>query len=155
MDDVVPSTFTLDRQLCFALTSASRAISNCYRPFLEQIGLTYTQYVVMLVLWEHRSVSQSYLNDCTQLDSGTLSPLLKRLQNRGLISRQRAEQDERTVQISLTPAGAALWEDAFHAQARVEGATGLTTDELARLRDELRALSLRLRTAHTGSPTTH
>ena len=144
MDDVVPSTFTLDRQLCFALTSASRAISNCYRPFLEQIGLTYTQYVVMLVLWEHRTVSQSYLNDCTQLDSGTLSPLLKRLQNRG----------QRTVQISLTPAGAALWEDAFHAQARVEGATGLARDELARLRDELSALSLRLRTAHTGSPTT-
>jgi DNA-binding MarR family transcriptional regulator len=155
MEDVVPPQFTLERQLCFALTSASRAITNCYRPFLDQIGLTYTQYVVMLVLWEHQTVSQSYLNDRTQLDSGTLSPLLKRLQNRGLISRRRSEQDERTVRIGLTPAGAALWKDAFHVQMRVEEATGLAPDELTRLRDELSALSLRLRTAHMGSPTTH
>lgn len=135
----------LDEQLCFALHSASRAMTGCYRPVLEAIGLTYSQYAVLLVLWAEDSVAQRELGDRMFLDSGTLSPMLARLEKRGLITRARRPDDERTVQISLTDEGLALREQAAAAQQEVIRATGMGTDELFRLRDDLQRLASRLR----------
>ena len=137
--------FILDEQLCFALYSASRAMTGCYRPLLDAIGLTYSQYAVMLVLWEHDSVSFGLLGARLQLDTGTLSPLLKRLEGEGLLTRRRRVEDERTMQLTLTPAGRALRDRAAAVQSRVQRATGLTPDELATLRDDLHVLAARLR----------
>ena len=135
----------LDEQLCFALHSASRAMTGCYRPVLDAIGLTYSQYAVLLVLWAEDSVPQRELGDRMFLDSGTLSPMLARLEKRGLITRARRPDDERTVQISLTEAGRALREQAADAQQEVVRATGMGTDALFRLRDDLQRLASRLR----------
>ena len=135
----------LDEQLCFALHSASRAMTGCYRPVLDAIGLTYSQYAVLLVLWAEDSVPQRELGDRMFLDSGTLSPMLARLERRGLLTRARRPDDERTVQISLTEQGRALREQAADAQQEVVRATGMGTDELFRLRDDLQRLASRLR----------
>lgn len=139
--------FTLEMQLCFALHDASRAMTGAYRPLLERIGLTYSQYAVMLVLWEHGSVSLGFLSAQLHLDSGTLSPLLKRLEAQGALTRQRRIEDERTMQVTLTPAGWSLRSAAAAAQAEVERATGLSPDELAAMRDDLTRLAARLRAA--------
>ncbi|MGH3491649.1 MAG: MarR family winged helix-turn-helix transcriptional regulator [Sciscionella sp.] len=139
------SSFTVSGQLCFAAYSASRAITASYRAGLAAIGLTYSQYVVMLVLWEHDSVTLGYLCEQVHLDSGTLSPLLKRLERQGWITRRRRLQDERTLEVACTRAGAELSERAQAVQHSVELATGLTPAEVARLRDELQELAARLR----------
>jgi MarR family transcriptional regulator, organic hydroperoxide resistance regulator len=141
------SDFVLDEQLCFALHTASRAMTGCYRPLLDDIGLTYSQYAVMLVLWELESVPLGLLCSRLQLDTGTLSPLLKRLESEGLIIRRRRREDERTMQLTLTRAGRALRDRAAAAQARVQSATGLHPAELAAMRDDLHALAARLRAA--------
>src|SRR3954470_3587338 len=98
----------LDNQLCFALYSASLAMTKLYKPLLEDLGLTYPQYLVMLVLWERDGLMVSELGERLFLDSGTLTPLLKRLEAAGLIARIRAVEDERRVHISLTAAGRKL-----------------------------------------------
>jgi MarR family transcriptional regulator, organic hydroperoxide resistance regulator len=98
----------LDNQLCFALYSASNAIVRAYRPMLEQLDLTYPQYLVMLVLWQQDGVSVKTLGDQLFLDSGTLTPLLKRLEVKGLVRRERSEQDERVRVLTLTEQGKAL-----------------------------------------------
>ena len=139
--------FVLDEQLCFALNAASRAMASCYRPLLDEIGLTYTQYAVMLVLWERQSVTLGVLCDRLQLDSGTLSPLLKRLEGLGLLSRRRRPEDERTVQVTATEEGMRLRDPAAAAQAQVAAATGLGAAERAEMRDALHALTSRLRAA--------
>ncbi len=122
-------------------------MTGCYRPLLEDIGLTYSQYAVMVVLWEHRSVTLAFLCGALQLDSGTLSPLLKRLEAEELITRRRRREDERTMQLTLTPAGWGLRDRAAAIQSRVQEATGLTPAELATMRDDLNALAGRLRAA--------
>lgn len=111
--------FRLDTQLCFALYAASRKVTSTYREPLKAIGLTYPQYLVMLVLWEqdHRSVRQ--LGETLALDSGTLSPLLRRVEAAGFVTRRRSEQDERSVVISLTDAGRALQEPAAEMQRQL------------------------------------
>jgi MarR family transcriptional regulator, organic hydroperoxide resistance regulator len=139
--------FVLDEQLCFALHTASRAMTGCYRPLLDDIGLTYSQYAVMLVLWELDTVPLGLLCSRLQLDTGTLSPLLKRLEAEGLITRRRRLEDERTMQLTLTRTGRALRERAAAIQARVQDGTGLTPGELAVMRDGLHALAARLRAA--------
>ncbi|GAB2935671.1 hydroperoxide stress response transcriptional regulator OhrR [Rhodococcus aerolatus] len=139
--------FVLDEQLCFALHTASRAMTGCYRPMLDKIGLTYSQYAVMLVLWERETITLGELGTRLQLDSGTLSPLLKRLESHQLVTRARRPEDERTVQLTLTEAGAALRDEARAAQAVVAEDTGMSLTERARLRDELHALAARLRAA--------
>jgi MarR family transcriptional regulator, organic hydroperoxide resistance regulator len=146
-----PFRFTLDEQLCFALYAASRAMTGCYRPLLERIGLTYPQYLVMLVLWERGDTTVSGLGQFLHLETGTLSPLLKRLESNGLIHRRRQPADERSVLVGLTPAGAELRERAESAQGRVAEATGLTAAELIELRDTLHALSGRLRSGTARS----
>ena len=98
----------LDNQLCFALYSASLAMTKLYKPWLDELGLTYPQYLVMLVLWERDGLAVGELGERLRLDSGTLTPLLKRLEAAGLVSRLRATHDERRVHITLTPAGRKL-----------------------------------------------
>ncbi len=140
--------FVLDEQLCFALHTASRAMTGCYRPLLDSIGLTYSQYAVMLVLWEQDSLTLGTLCGRLQLDTGTLSPLLKRLEAEGMVVRRRRPEDERTVQITLTERGRGLRAQAAAIQAQVQEATGMRPAELVALRDDLHALAARLRAAH-------
>jgi MarR family transcriptional regulator, organic hydroperoxide resistance regulator len=135
----------LDQQLCFALYAAHRAVTVRYRPLLDRLGLTYPQYLVMLVLWEGDGVVVRELGERLQLDSGTLSPLLKRLEAAGLVVRRRRGEDERSVIISLTERGDALRTDAAGVPAAIAAETGLTADERDRLRAELVALAANLR----------
>ena len=137
--------FTLDQQICFALYSASRAMTAAYRVGLAPLGLTYPQYVVLLQLWEHDTLPMGVLSDRLHLDSATLSPLLKRLTTMGLVERRRRVADERVVDVHCTPAGHALRERARAVQAEVELATRLTPGELGQLRDELHRLGQDLR----------
>lgn len=150
MSDGDTSTLTLDEQLCFPLHSATRAIVGCYRPGLDAIGLTYSQYLVMLVLWERGAVSVGHLGEELFMDSGTLSPLVKRLEARELVTRRRRLDDERVVEVEATAAGAALLPHAERVQAEVAAATGLDVAELADLREQLCALARRLR-AHSAT----
>ena len=148
-DQTAPSVTNtaLELQLCFALHDASRAISGSYRRGLAPLGLTYSQYLVMLVLWEHGPVSMGRLCKELHLDSGTLSPLLQRLEERGRIMRRRRAEDERTVEISCTPEGEALRDETLAVQAQVRLDTGLDEEEIADLRGELQRLADRLRAA--------
>jgi DNA-binding MarR family transcriptional regulator len=130
----------LDHQLCFALYSASLAMTKRYKPLLEPLGLTYPQYLVMLVLWEGDGVTVSQLGERLALDSGTLTPLLKRLEAAGLVQRLRDSADERRVLLQLTPAGRALKARALKLPETVAGATGCAPDELAALTARLKAL---------------
>jgi len=132
-DDVL----RLDRQICFLLYGASRAVTQLYQPLLEPLGLTYPQYLVMLVLWEEERASVGRLSERLYLDSGTLTPLLKRLEAAGLVRRQRSTDDARVVDIFLTPAGKRLKRDARRVPEALACRVGLTGDELARLRREL------------------
>ena len=102
----------LENQLCFPLYAASREVIKKYKPFLDAIDLTYTQYITMMILWEKTTVTAKELGEKLYLDSGTLTPLLKKLEVKGLISRKRSEEDERNLLVSLTKAGAALREKA-------------------------------------------
>lgn len=152
--DIVGSraSFTLDEQLCFALHAASRAMTGCYRPLLEPLGLTYSQYALLLVLWENGAVTQGDLGERLFLDSGTLSPLLRRLESRGLLSRHRRPEDERTVEVAVTAEGEALRGRAAAVQSRVQEATGMPAEELGRMRDDLHLLASRLRAADLDRP---
>jgi MarR family transcriptional regulator, organic hydroperoxide resistance regulator len=131
----------LDRQLCFALYSASRAMTAAYRPILGELNLTYPQYLVMLVLWEERRITVGRLGNRLQLDSGTLSPLLKRLEASGFVRRERSLHDERSVQVSLTPAGRRLERRAECIPERLFSSTGLTEKDAADLRDAVRRVT--------------
>ena len=140
----------LDRQLCFALYRASRAITRAYGPLLEPLGITYPQYLVFLKLWERDGITVNELGGCLALDSGTLTPLLKRLEQRELIRRRRDKDDQRVVRIHLTPAGRALRAKAKHVPTDLAARAGFdlykAKDLLAiqKLRDELTALAERL-----------
>src|SRR5215213_4829565 len=134
----------LDDQLCFALYAASRAVTARYRPMLEALGLTYPQYLVMMLLWEsdHQTVGQ--LGARLSLDSGTLSPLLKRLTAAGLVTRHRREEDERSVSIALTDKGRALRDKALPISEEMIGAIGFDTGEFDQLKQTLRVLTERV-----------
>ena len=134
----------LDRQVCFALYSASRAATAVYRPVLEDLGLTYPQYLVMLVLWESEPTGVKELGAELGLDSGTLSPLLKRLEGMGLVERRRSGEDERRVAVHLTPAGRALSSKANAIPQRLAEAAGLSDVELEQLRGTLERLTAAL-----------
>lgn len=118
---------------------------SVYRPLLEQVGITYTQYTVLLVLWEQGETSMRELADALSLDSGTLSPVVKRMEHAGLVTRKRDDRDERVLQIGLTIAGHQLRTDAARIQQYVERRTGLSLNELVRVRTELNDLTQRLR----------
>jgi MarR family transcriptional regulator, organic hydroperoxide resistance regulator len=137
--------FTLDHQLCFALYAASRAMTAAYRQGLSRAGLTYPQYVVLLLLWEHGSLPMGQLCQRLHLDSATLSPLLKRMAAQGLITRSRSPADERAVEVTCTAAGHELRGRARVVQAEVELSTGLSGAELAAMRTDLHRVAARLR----------
>lgn len=139
-----PQMLRLDNQVCFALYSASLAMTKLYKPLLESIGLTYPQYLVMLVLWERDGITVSDLGERLFLDSGTLTPLLKRLEASALIARLRDVQDERRVRITLTPTGRALRDRAEAIPPCVLQSTQCTIPELTALTAELTQLRDRL-----------
>ena len=135
------TTPRLDDQLCFALYSASRAVTAAYRPLLAELSLTYPQYLVLLVLWEEGRASVGRLSQRLHLDSGTLSPLLKRLEAVGYIARERCEDDERRVDIVLTEAGNRLQAKASCVPERLLSASDMTLDEIVALRDAVLRLT--------------
>ena len=104
----------LENQLCFPLYACSRHMIRLYKPLLDKLGITYTQYITMMVLWEHKSVTVKELGKALYLDSGTLTPLLKKLEEKGLVTRRRSEEDERNLIVTLTDAGEAMKDDALH-----------------------------------------
>jgi MarR family transcriptional regulator, organic hydroperoxide resistance regulator len=131
----------LENQLCFTLYAATHAITRSYRGKLGELGLTYPQYLVLLALMEQPVMTSGALARALKLDAGTLTPLLKRLAAAGLVARDRRPQDERVVEISLTPAGRALHDDLLRARETVVCRTGLDDGNLAVLRDALHALT--------------
>ena len=120
----------LESQICFALSVASRSVVAAYRPVLEPLGLTHPQYLVMLALWQGPALALKDLATALRLDPGTLSPLVKRLEAQGLVTRRRGSTDERTLAIALTPAGAALRAEAESIPARMMERLGVERDEL-------------------------
>ncbi|MEY2683285.1 MAG: hypothetical protein RJA09_429 [Pseudomonadota bacterium] len=139
----------LDNQLCFALYATMLGINKAYRPLLKSLGLTYPQYLVMLVLWEHDGLTVSAIGDRLGLDSATLTPLLKRLETGGRVQRQRSAQDERQVIITLTAAGRALRVQAKPVPTALFGAMGCDLAELRELKQRVNGLRQQLQ-AHTG-----
>jgi MarR family transcriptional regulator, organic hydroperoxide resistance regulator len=137
----------LDNQLCFALYSASLAMTKLYKPLLEALGLTYPQYLVMLVLWEQDGLTVSALGERLHLDSGTLTPLLKRMEQADLLVRQRSAEDERRVEVTLTPAGKRLKAKAGAVPACLVAASGCPIPELMSLTQQVQGLRDRL-TSH-------
>ena len=130
----------LDAQLCFPLYAASNLLTRLYRPLLDELGLTYPQYLVMLVLWERAPASVGELSAKLYLDSGTLTPLLKRLEAGDLVRRQRSVADERRVEVSLTSNGQALKKRALEVPGAMACRLGLGNERFIGLRAELRAL---------------
>jgi MarR family transcriptional regulator, organic hydroperoxide resistance regulator len=127
--------------ICFALHNTSRAFNAVYRDVLRGTGLTYPQYLVMLTLWEHGDLTVKEIGTLLRLDSGTLSPLLKRLEAAGLITRERNTSDERSVVIRLTATGEDLREPAREVPAKIAAAAGLEADEVRTLSDILQRLT--------------
>jgi DNA-binding MarR family transcriptional regulator len=139
-----PPSVALDDQLCSALYAASRAVTARYRPMLEELGLTYPQYLVMMLLWEQDNQTVGQLGGRLALDSGTLSPLLKRLTAAGLVTRHRRVEDERSVSIALTEAGRALREKSFAISEQMIGTIGFNASEFDDLKQRLRTLTERV-----------
>ena len=123
----------LENQLCFPLYAASREIIRLYRPHLEALDLTYTQYITMMVLWEEQEISVKQLGNRLYLDSGTLTPLLKSLEAKGYVTRTRCEADERVVLVRLTETGLSLREQALNVPAGMRACVRLSDDEAAAL----------------------
>jgi len=140
------SALLLDNQLCFALYSTSLAMTKLYKPLLEEMGLTYPQYLVMLVLWEQDDVAVSELGSRLYLDSGTLTPLLKRMEAAGVLTRRRSADDERRVNIVLTEAGRKLKSRAARIPGCVLQAAQCPLPELVTLTHQVQALRDRLTT---------
>ena len=134
----------LDNQICFAVYSAAHAFNRVYKPLLDRLGLTYPQYLVMLVLWERDNVPLKTIGERLFLDSGTLTPLLKRLEAAELIKRTRSKEDERQVLIELTAEGEALREKAKSVPQSILAASACSVGELVGMKDEIVALRDRL-----------
>lgn len=141
----------LDDQLCFSLYAASRAVTSVYRPLLDAVGLTYPQYLVMLVLWQHRTVTVKELVAALQLDYGTVTPLIKRLEASGLLARRRRADDERVVEVVLTPDGTALRQRVLTVPPAIMDAIGLTPEEMRTTQDLLRRLTANILSRTTGA----
>ena len=147
------SSLNLDEQLCFALYNATSQIIRAYRGPLAEIGLTYPQYLAMLVLWERGEQSVKGLSHRLALDSSTLTPLLKRLESAGFVIRKRDTSDERVVRISTTPAGEALRRPAAQIQEKVACKTRLPDDGFVRLRSQLHELAKTMAAEQESKPT--
>ena len=123
----------LENQLCFPLYACSRSIVNLYTPFLKPLGLTYTQYIVFLVLWEQDGITVGELGAKLHLDNGTITPLLKKMQDKGYVTRERSKSDERVVIVSLTDEGRALREEAVKIPASIGQCVPLEPEEASAL----------------------
>jgi MarR family transcriptional regulator, organic hydroperoxide resistance regulator len=147
---VAPDALRLDRQLCFALYTASNLTTRLYRPLLEPLGITYPQYLALMALWERAPRTVGELGLALGLDSGTLTPLLKRLEAAGLVARRRDAADERRVLVDVTAAGHALRERAAPIPEALRCRLPLALDEAAELRDALQRLVQTLRAGGAG-----
>jgi len=143
-DEMLENDLRLDKQLCFALYGAAHAFTRAYKPLLSPLGLTYPQYVVMMALWEEDDLSVKALGEKVGLDSGTLSPLLKRLEQMHYVSRRRDAADERVVFITLTADGRALKGRALQIFSTIGNLTGCDIAEIESLRDSLKRLKIQL-----------
>ena len=123
----------LENQLCFPLYACSKEIVRSYKPFLDKIDLTYTQYITMMVLWEKKKVNVKTLGKCLFLDSGTLTPVLKKLESKGFINRERNAADERNLEVTITPAGEKLRDEALFIPENMGSCVRLTSDEAKEL----------------------
>lgn len=139
-DNMDYNPLLLENQLCFPLYAVSREVVKKYKPFLDAIGLTYTQYIAMLALWEKKSLSMKDLGKMLYLDSGTLTPLLKKLERNGLVHRTRLPQDERNVMVTLTQKGEALQQDALEIPAKIGSCINLAPQDAKTLHRILHAM---------------
>lgn len=137
----------LDRQICFPLYAASRLLTRLYQPLLEPLGLTYPQYIVLMILWEDAPCTVSHIGQRAQLASNTLTPLLKRLEETGLLLRERSSADERVVNISLTPAGRALRQKCACIPTQLLERMGSSPEEARKLKKQLDRLLAHLQAA--------
>ena len=133
MDSMNCDLLKLENQLCFPLYAASREVIKLYKPFLDELDLTYTQYLAMLLLWEHESLTVKEMGDYLFLDSGTLTPLLKKLEAKGVITRTRSRKDERNLDVALTASGKALQECARHIPGEMGKYNPLSLEETVTL----------------------
>jgi DNA-binding MarR family transcriptional regulator len=127
-------TLTLGHQACFPLYALSREITNIYRPLLDDLDLTYPQYLVLMVLWENEAQAVNEIGEKLRLDSGTLTPLLKRMESKKLITRKRKADDERSVEIALTISGKALKKEASKIPAKMISSLGISEEEMNQLK---------------------
>ncbi len=126
-------TLKLENQLCFPLYAASREIIKKYRPYLDELGLTYTQYIAMMVFWEQKKITVKELGEKLYLDSGTLTPMLKNLEAKGFVRRYRDKDDERVLNVEITQEGEALKEQAVNVPAQMAGCIALAPEEAMQL----------------------
>ncbi len=133
MDTLKYDALKLENQICFPLYACSREIVKRYKPFLDEIDLTYTQYIAMMVMWEKESVNVKELGEYLYLDSGTLTPLLKKLEAKELITRKRSAKDERNLIVTITEKGRRLKEKAVEIPFKMAGCTNLTEEEAKQL----------------------
>ncbi|MCZ2838195.1 MarR family winged helix-turn-helix transcriptional regulator [Modestobacter sp. VKM Ac-2985] len=152
MTDTPSPSVALDDQLCFALYAASRAVTARYRPMLDELGVTYPQYLVLMLLWEEDGQSVGQLGTRLALDSGTLSPLLKRLTAAGLVTRHRRADDERSVSVRLTDAGRALQGPACSISAEMIDALALNQAQFDELKAQLRLITERVAETRAITP---
>jgi MarR family transcriptional regulator, organic hydroperoxide resistance regulator len=130
----------LENQLCFSLYASSRAITRMYRPFLEGLGITYPQYLVLLVLWDQKESTVKELSEKLDLDSGTLTPMLKRMEAQQLVQRKRSSEDERVVNIHITEAGLALYDKALCIPQSLLASSGLSPEEIYTFNEQLKRI---------------
>ena len=123
----------IENQICFPLYACSREIIKQYKPFLDEIDLTYTQYIAMMVLWDKKTVNVKAMGEILYLDSGTLTPVLKKLESKGLVTRQRSTSDERNLVVTITEAGEVLKEKAVAVPAAIANCSNITPEEAAML----------------------
>ena len=123
----------LSKQLCFPLYACSREMIKLYKPFLDELGLTYTQYITMMVLWEHKAMTVKALGQELFLDSGTLTPLLKKLEEKGLVTRRRSDLDERNLIVTITEEGEAMKDRALHIPAEMTKCILLPKEDIREL----------------------
>ncbi len=127
------SCLKLENQLCFPLYACAKEVVRSYKPFLARLDLTYTQYITMMVLWERKQMNVKEIGECLYLDSGTLTPLLKKLEQKGFIRRHRSKEDERNLLISITPEGEALRDEAVNVPAEMKACMSLDPQDAADL----------------------
>ncbi|MEK5058710.1 MarR family winged helix-turn-helix transcriptional regulator [Paenibacillus shunpengii] len=141
----------LENQLCFAIYACSREITKLYQPFLDKLGVTYSQYLVLMVLWEHKECTVKDIGEKLYLDSGTLTPLLKRMQSAGLINRERSANDERKVMITLTEEGAKLHDEALHIPLAMRSGTSEDDEQFTVMLNQFKGLLAKVHDANVES----